>query len=295
MPSVARALAARRSARRRTRAPSRAERRARSPRPPVAAGLELAQQLGRRVEQLKVRALEMLLPVLHEVGHDPDGPLVRERLDAVASIVQARLAALELALDDAEAFGEPALDQALEVIGTRVLIANERELKRVIGINVRRAVPGMAGLMDRFREQNVLRIRGIPGKALVEVTRILERAESQSMRVETLAKEIGERFDVARSRAEMLARDQVLTLNAQVAHARMAAVGIEEGIWTTSGDERVRKSHEDLDGKRFRLDEGLVDEDTGERVLPGEPIGCRCTTFPVIPELLDFPDLEPVL
>lgn len=284
MPTVARALAARRTARRRTRAPSRAQRRAGSARPPLGVALQLQAELRRRMLRLKAKALELLGPVLHEVGQD-DGPLMRERFDAIAPVVTAKLSALELALIDDDVFGVGGIDKELEQVGDKVVVTNYRELKRSLGINLRQAEPSLGPVMDRFRERNVARIRSVAGSALVEVTRLLESAEATGMRVERLAELIAERFGVASSRAELIARDQVLTLNAQVTHARMQSAGITEGFWTTSGDERVRASHRALDGKRFRLDEGLVDEQTGERVVPGEAIGCRCTTYAIIPEL----------
>lgn len=285
MPSVARALAARRSARRATRRPSRAARRAGAPRPPVALGLQLAAALGRRIEQLKARALELLVPVLHEVGQDPDGPLVRERFDAIAPIVSARLSALELALIDPDIFGASGIDKELAEVGGKVVVANYRELKRSLGINLREADPSLGPVIDRFRAQNVTRIRGMAGQALVEVTRLLESAEATGMRVERLAELIAERFDVAESRAELIARDQVLTLNAQLVRARAESVGITEYFWTTSNDERVRPGHVALDGQRCRFsDPPIENPETGERGNPGEPIQCRCTAFIIIPE-----------
>jgi SPP1 gp7 family putative phage head morphogenesis protein len=256
-------------------------------------GLQLAGVLRRRVELLKAKALELLVPVLHEVGQDPDGPLVRERFDAIAPIVTARLSALELALIDPDIFGASGIDKELEEVGGKVRVANYRELKRSLGINLREADPSLAPIIDRFRERNVTRIRSIPGQALVEVTRLLESAEAQGMRVERLAELIAERFEVAASRAELIARDQVLTLNAQLVRARAESVGITEYFWTTSNDERVRAGHALLDGKRFRFnDPPIVDPETGERGNPGDPINCRCTAYPIIPEFEDDTPLD---
>lgn len=292
MPSVARALAARRTARRATRAPSRAVRRAGSVQPPVGIALQLQAELRRRMQRLKAKALELLGPVLHEVGADPDGPLVRERFDVIAPIVTAKLSALELALFDDDVFGVSGLDKELEQVGGKVRVKNYLDLKRSLGINLREAVPGIGATIDRFRDRNVARIRSLAGQALVEVTRLLESAEATGMRVERLAELIAQRFDVASSKAELLARDQVLTLNAQVTRARMQSVGITEYFWTTSNDERVRPGHALLDGKRFRFDDPpIVNPETGERGNPGDPILCRCTAYAIIPEFEDDPPL----
>ncbi len=42
-----------------------------------------------------------------------------------------------------------------------------------------------------------------------------------------------------------------------------------------------------MNGKRFRLDEGLYDSAVGRKVLPGELVACNCTFRAVIPEFGD--------
>ena len=74
-------------------------------------------------------------------------------------------------------------------------------------------------------------------------------------RVEEVAKSIRDMGDVTRSRAELIARDQVLKLNAEVTQRRHEAAGITEFVWSTSRDERVRPDHKALEGKRYRYDD----------------------------------------
>jgi SPP1 gp7 family putative phage head morphogenesis protein len=118
---------------------------------------------------------------------------------------------------------------------------------------------------------------------LSEIEKLLERGEGLS--VEVLRERIEERFGVTESKADLLARDQTLKLNGQLTERLQVSAGIEEYFWTTSGDERVRESHAALDGTRQRWDEPPVVSDDGRSEHPGGDYQCRCTAFPVLPEL----------
>src|SRR5690606_27552239 len=71
----------------------------------------------------------------------------------------------------------------------------------------------------------------------------------------------------------------------KIVEFRQTAAGIEEYIWTTSGDERVREMHAKLDGKRFKWSDPPVTNAQGDRNNPGEDYQCRCTAYAVLPEL----------
>jgi SPP1 gp7 family putative phage head morphogenesis protein len=65
---------------------------------------------------------------------------------------------------------------------------------------------------------------------------------------------------------------------------RHKAAGFTKYQWTTSGDERVREEHVDLDGNIYRYDEP-TDEQDG--LQPGQPINCRCLAEPIFDGLND--------
>lgn len=103
-------------------------------------------------------------------------------------------------------------------------------------------------------------------------------------RAEELVPEIQKILGAGQSRAELIARDQILKLNADVHEQAQRSAGVTEYIWVTSHDERVRASHADLDGTRQAWDDPpLVD---GEPINPGNAIQCRRVPTPII-ELLD--------
>lgn len=155
--------------------------------------------------------------------------------------------------------------------------------RRMRGIDLRDADPRLGPLMTQWRRENVEKIKSLVGKELDTIERML--ADGEGRRVESLRDDIQERFGVTRSKAELLARDQVLKLNGKIVEFRQSAAGIEEYIWTTSGDERVREMHAELDGKRFKWSDPPVTNAQGDRNNPGEDYQCRCTAYAVLPEL----------
>ncbi len=107
----------------------------------------------------------------------------------------------------------------------------------------------------------------------------MESQEVSSMRVEELRSLVMERFDVSKSRADLIARDQVLKLNGQITEERQTRAGVEQYVWTTAGDERVREEHAALEGQ-------VIDWNSPPTVgHPGEDYQCRCVAFPLIPEI----------
>jgi len=166
-----------------------------------------------------------------------------------------------------------------------------REMNRILRVDLRARVPGLAGLADSFMAHNVSLIEtGImapyaspqlrPG-LLGDVSHVVEQAFASGQRVEFLAMDLKERFGVSDSRAELIARDQILKLNGQINEARQTAAGVEEYEWSTSQDERVRDDHRDLDTTVHRWDTPPVtDQRTGATNHPGGDYQCRCVAKP---------------
>jgi SPP1 gp7 family putative phage head morphogenesis protein/excisionase family DNA binding protein len=73
--------------------------------------------------------------------------------------------------------------------------------------------------------------------------------------------------------AGLIADDQVGTLNLDLNQIRSEAAGVAKFRWITQGDDRVRESHEAVNGQVFTWAEGAPSLDGA---LPGEEINCRC-------------------
>lgn len=167
--------------------------------------------------------------------------------------------------------------ELVKTIGGKVSDHNAREMKRVVGIDPK-VDPGTAPFIDQFRETNVRLIKSIADEQLSRVEDTIK--ENFGVRAEVLSQKLQDQFDVTKSRANLIARDQTLKLNGQLTRVRQQNSGIEEYIWTTSNDERVREDHASKEGQRYRWD--TPPPDTGH---PGEDYQCRCTAYPVVPGL----------
>lgn len=158
-----------------------------------------------------------------------------------------------------------------------------KQLKSALGVDLA-ADPDLSKQIDRFRDENVTLIKSLAADKVTRVRSVLEDAGADT-RVEVIAKRIREQTGATRSRAALIARDQVLSLNAQMTEARHVSAGIVEYEWNTSQDERVREGHKDLHGTRQRYDKPpIVDARTGRKANPGQDFQCRCIALPVLPE-----------
>jgi SPP1 gp7 family putative phage head morphogenesis protein len=190
----------------------------------------------------------------------PDGS-VPDAIDAARAVVKKMLGGVEA---DVEAASKKA--------AKRADIHAKRELSR-LGIKLSDADSGVAKMVPLWRKENVARITGMVEDQLGKVERILE--DGAGHYASTLAKEIQRQCeDVSDSRAELIARSQVLRLNGQITRQRQVDVGITEYIFTTSNDERVREEHAAVDGQRFSWDDGPDFGHPGEdfQCLPGESL-----------------------
>jgi len=262
-------------ARGRARIPPRAARYARSPKTPAGALIAYRTFLRKLATRYAYTVREILFPALAAFASD-DGSRVRadaRKDDEVLRKLWTTVAGLTEA---------PRLRRSVDGVSDKAQRHSRSELKR-LGIKLKDTRPELAPLVERWRDRNLSLIRSLFERQLSKLDRVLERGEG--LRVEALQEQIEERLGVTRSKAELLARDQVLKLNGELTHHLQVSAGIEEYIWTTGGDERVRESHASLDGTRQRWETPPVVSNDGRTGHPGDDFQCRCTAFPVLPEL----------
>ena len=92
-------------------------------------------------------------------------------------------------------------------------------------------------------------------------------------------------------KVELWSIDQTNKITSLVSMANSASLGITEGVWVhVPGQYTSRDTHQRMNGKRFKLNEGLFDDNPRvmKHVLPGELIMCRCTYRSILPpDILD--------
>lgn len=144
--------------------------------------------------------------------------------------------------------------------------------------------PAMRQAFEASLAENVGLIRSIPEQYLQQVQGAVMRSFTRGRDLESLVQSLKAIYPVASKRAELIARDQNNKANSVVTQARQLELGIVEGIWMHShAGKHPRPTHVEMDGKRYKIAEGMWDSAVGRFIFPGEEINCRCTCRSVLP------------
>ncbi len=238
------------------------------------------------VEATVARDILPLLPAI--LGqHNALRPDAREtRVDDTASLTEDTVARVRRDLEQRipeRRIQMLAQDNALRV-SEHSRSELERQVRAVAKIDLFAGDQGLAQHIEAFVADNVRLVKSVAFDQLEDLKGIILRGARLGHRHDVVAKEIQERFGMSKRRAALIATDQIASLNGELAQLRQQQVGIKHYTWSSSKDERVRKSHRALDGTRHRWDKPpLVD---GVRAHPGQPIRCRCTAIPDVDDVL---------
>ena len=186
-----------------------------------------------------------------------------------------------------------------------ILAANNRKIfqnaiKSMTGTSPILPEKPVTDLLSGYIAENVRLIKSIPVKLHGQVSDLIHGSFQTAMRPETLSKLIEERFDVAESRARLIAVDQLAKLNGDISRQNSQDIGCEYYTWSTVQDERVRdepdESHRAMEGMLCRWDDDTVYSDDGGETWnqrsdiggpeldPGEDYRCRCVSLSVLPD-----------
>ena len=158
----------------------------------------------------------------------------------------------------------------------RELIATFRD---ALGVDIRPVLDDEAirPLMDAWRRENVDLIRTVPERLMDDLRTGIDQAfRDKPFHQQALRAVVREKGESAGWNLRRITRDQTNKAIGQLTRARHQQLGIEEYVWRTAQDERVRDEHRALNGTTRRWD--------ADGIKPGEEILCRCVPIPVIPE-----------
>lgn len=155
----------------------------------------------------------------------------------------------------------------------------------------------------RFRQQdfvqeNVSLIRKMTKAQTNRLRSIVSDATTAQLSYAELRGQLMEDLGFTKARASLIARDQVLKLNAQSTQQLHKEAGVTRYMWSTSHDIRVRGTpgglwpgdHYELDGQLFEYAKPpIVDKKSGRRANPGTDFQCRCVAVAFVDDLLYGP------
>jgi SPP1 gp7 family putative phage head morphogenesis protein len=219
---------------------------------------------------------------------DEQAPTVTLRRDSADDIDRAFQAA---ALAATKGLPEKTIEAAAQSTALRVSEWSadqfQQQVQRVVKVNLYDDTSGLAEHLDLFVSDNVKLIKSLTGNHLSDVKGIVTRGARAGLHHVEVSKQIQQQFGVTKRRAALIASDQIGKLNGELNQLRQTNLGVRRYRWSTSLDERVRKTHRALEGsiqEWARPPE--VDPRTGERGHPGQPIRCRCSAIPILDDVL---------
>ncbi len=176
---------------------------------------------------------------------------------------------------------------SLNKITDHILQDLDKQLKRTTGKE--QEIPlAMSGYIEdelktKYTENLNLYIKNWTDEAVVRLRGQIEENATQGYRAESMRQAIIAEYGVSAKKAKFLARQETGLMVANYREANYKEAGINFYQWSTSGDQRVRDSHKELNGQIFSWsDPPIVDPLRGRRAHPGCDFGCRCVAVPVL-------------
>lgn len=208
-----------------------------------------------------------------------------------------------------QALAKYGVQKFLETVANMGMTVSTREWKRIVrqtfGIDLMNDYYSgefYAEILRKWVDEHVQKISTIPNQALDDMRDVIYEGYRNGKTIRDITKDIQESYNVSKSKAKMLARDQIASLNAAITKHQQTDAGVSRYVWSTSGDSRVRDCHKALDGKVFSWDDppemwydtkGRGRVYTGRRCHPGEDYCCRCVAIPKFDiDTLDIPMAE---
>lgn len=152
-------------------------------------------------------------------------------------------------------------------------------MEEAVGVNMESIIQneGLEDILVATTRENVSLIRSIPEEYFKKIETLVFTSTTHGDKAGSMISQIQKIGKTTAKRAKLIARDQSSKLNSALSQQRQQNLGVEEYVWRTSGDERVRDNHRSKNGKVFRWD--TPPKDTGH---PGQDIQCRCVAQPII-------------
>lgn len=174
-----------------------------------------------------------------------------------------------------------AVDRILGLEAERHTLEFMRTAKNALGVDLSSVVrqEDLGDYLDLVSARNAALIKGLADDTIRRIQQTVMRSVLEGESTRQLRGKLAADFGIMGRRADLIARDQTAKLNSDLNRIRQTQAGIEEYVWRTSHDERVRPRHRELDGKTYKWGESTGAE---EGLPPGQPIQCRCVAIGVV-------------
>ncbi len=141
-------------------------------------------------------------------------------------------------------------------------------------------------------KENITLIKSITDKMIENMMVSISQSIMRNTSVDDAVEDVKKSLKPAENRAKIIARDQIGKVTAQSVKERNLSRGVTIYEWSSSGDERVRPSHQVMNGKICSwLDPTVYKDHIDDKVWkkraniggvllhPREDIKCRCSSY----------------
>ena len=224
-----------------------------------------------------------------------------ERQDAWPELLERAISRLSFAAKDVIRAGQRAVPGVARNVANTNRTGWRRWADKLIGVNVfksRGEAAWINPLVTSWSLENSKLISSISTQYLDQVAQRSQDMLRSGTSPKHFSVELARIYGITMGRAKLIARTEVAKLNGQLTRARQMRLGISIYIWSTSKDERVRPSHDALEGKECLWDDPTVFRDPGGAWQKREGIGayighpgtdfqCRCVSYADVESALD--------
>ena len=246
--------------------------------------LEILKKTRAEIEKVVIPALPMLVDQAAVWRPKADS----ERFDGVADNVASLFNSVRLAITGN--FNDFIINKMVQDMALKVSTWNKTQVmeafRRSLGIDLFGGEPYLQEELTIWSTNNVNLVKDVSAQFIRQSEQIVLNGLQKGIRHEAIAKQILNgtdlekgRFKTAKTRAEMIGRDQVSKLNGTLNRYRQTGAGVKRFIWRTVGDGRVRDSHAYLNTKEFTWADGAGG------LYPGDDYNCRCFAEPIFDDL----------
>lgn len=159
-------------------------------------------------------------------------------------------------------FAKPAIEKVTKKGKEKV----KEEVVKILKHDLKRTNVQLNAVMKASLESNIAYIKTIPEQYRQKLLEIFTKGRSK----EEIIEEIKRLKQVTDNRTKLIVNDQLGKLFAQVVQEEHECRGLQTFRWRTMRDEKVRKSHQPLDGRIGTWKSGV------DGKFPGTEVNCRC-------------------
>lgn len=184
---------------------------------------------------------------------------------------------------------ESSLDQMVDkhpVDANQTVMRFEKDFQpiaKAIEVHPELSTESKMKLAKEYSDNMKLWINKFSKQSIQDLRQTVEENAHEGYRFDHLISAIEQKYDVSKSKAKFLARQETALFMSNYRKQRFQEGGIRMYRWSTAHDERVRDDHKHLNGRTFSYEQPpIVDRATGRTGNPGEDYNCRCVDIPIL-------------